>query len=243
MRILKITILLFWAAFLPVAVFAADNSLYPPDYSITSIYSPVNSSIEFGDTLTIDRILVNNESFSLYGLYFSDNYPPEFQIIEHTVHLNGSTLAHEFELEEGRNIFSGYDLYYWIIDYPDAIDSTQNIITPGDSLHLQLRIIAENPGSYELPMHTVVFYGNNGGIFATSDTRTIQIGDLCGDANSDNGVNILDVTFLINYLYKEGPPPLNADLADANGDGTINILDVTILVNFLYKSGPPPQCL
>jgi len=60
-----------------------------------------------------------------------------------------------------------------------------------------------------------------------------------GDANGDGAINILDATYLINYLYRDGPPP-DPYAGDINGDGSINILDVTYLINYLYKDGPPP---
>ncbi|MCX6830315.1 MAG: dockerin type I domain-containing protein [candidate division Zixibacteria bacterium] len=65
---------------------------------------------------------------------------------------------------------------------------------------------------------------------------------LCGDGNNDNIVNIRDVTFLINFLYKSGPPPLVYQAADVNSDTIVNIRDVTYLINNLYKSGPNPEC-
>jgi len=65
---------------------------------------------------------------------------------------------------------------------------------------------------------------------------------VCGDADRNMSINILDVTFLINYLYKGGPAPEPEEAGDANGDGNINILDVTYLINYLYKGGEPPIC-
>ena len=64
----------------------------------------------------------------------------------------------------------------------------------------------------------------------------------CGDANSDATVNILDVTYIINYLYKNGPAPVPEEAADADGSGGLNLLDVTYLINYLYKNGPEPIC-
>ncbi|MEW5923698.1 MAG: dockerin type I repeat-containing protein [Candidatus Zixiibacteriota bacterium] len=63
-----------------------------------------------------------------------------------------------------------------------------------------------------------------------------------GDANDNDAVNILDVTFIISYLYKGGAAPPCMDQADANGNNTINILDVTYLISYLYKGGPAPIC-
>jgi len=65
---------------------------------------------------------------------------------------------------------------------------------------------------------------------------------ICGDVNGSITVNILDVTYLISFLYKGGPMPDPYAAGDVNGSGTINILDVTFLISFLYKGGPPPEC-
>ncbi len=63
---------------------------------------------------------------------------------------------------------------------------------------------------------------------------------LRGDANADGDLNMLDIMYLINFLYRDGAPPLVEDAADVNFDGTINLIDPTYMVNFLYRSGPPP---
>ncbi len=63
-----------------------------------------------------------------------------------------------------------------------------------------------------------------------------------GEANNDGTINILDITYLIAYLYKGGPPPTPYRVCsgDPNCDCTVNILDVTYLIAFLYKGGNPP---
>ncbi|UCD17164.1 MAG: S8 family serine peptidase [Candidatus Zixiibacteriota bacterium] len=64
-----------------------------------------------------------------------------------------------------------------------------------------------------------------------------------GDANNDGAINLLDITYIIAYLYKSGPPPHpSALLADADCDGKINILDITHIIEYVYKEpqGPPP---
>ncbi|SYZ72706.1 exported hypothetical protein [Candidatus Zixiibacteriota bacterium] len=78
------------------------------------------------------------------------------------------------------------------------------------------------------------------------DTNHNGIGDaceyICGDANGNGGVNILDVSFIINYLYKSGPAPDPLRIADVNNSGTVNILDVSYLINNIYKGGPGLNC-
>jgi len=79
-----------------------------------------------------------------------------------------------------------------------------------------------------------------------ADADGDDIGDVCdwqcGDSNGDETVNILDITSLINYLYKGGPAPDPIEAADVNNDGTVNILDITYLINYLYRGGPEPDC-
>jgi C1A family cysteine protease len=64
----------------------------------------------------------------------------------------------------------------------------------------------------------------------------------CGDVNQNGSLNILDITFLIAYLYQDGPAPADTLLGDVNNDGTINIIDVVRLIQYLYQGGDAPQC-
>ncbi|SYZ71843.1 hypothetical protein TRIP_C10042 [Candidatus Zixiibacteriota bacterium] len=68
------------------------------------------------------------------------------------------------------------------------------------------------------------------------------VGNICGDLDNTGSMTILDVAFLIRYLYKSGPPPNPPALADINGDGSVDILDCTYLINYIYKGGSAPIC-
>jgi hypothetical protein len=61
-----------------------------------------------------------------------------------------------------------------------------------------------------------------------------------GDANRDEMLNILDVVYVINCLYKGGPLPYPVVAAEANCNLELNILDVVYMINYLYKGGPEP---
>jgi hypothetical protein len=65
---------------------------------------------------------------------------------------------------------------------------------------------------------------------------------VCGDTDGNGAVNLLDITFLIGYLYSQGPSPEPLEAADVNNSGNINLLDITHLIGFLYKAGPAPNC-
>jgi bacillopeptidase F len=63
---------------------------------------------------------------------------------------------------------------------------------------------------------------------------------MAGDANDDRLVDVADIIYLINYLYKNGPVPNHMVAADANADCVVDVSDVIYLINYLYKGGPAP---
>ncbi|UCB53690.1 MAG: dockerin type I repeat-containing protein [Candidatus Zixiibacteriota bacterium] len=62
-----------------------------------------------------------------------------------------------------------------------------------------------------------------------------------GDVTGDGTINLGDVVFLINFLFKGGPPPEPVSVGDVNGDCEVNLGDVVYLINYLFKGGPRPQ--
>lgn len=85
------------------------------------------------------------------------------------------------------------------------------------------------------------------------DADSDGVGDACetlddclgirgnADGYINDVINISDLTFIVDYLFKGGPPPPVMEEADVDGSGDVNIADVTYLVNYLFKGGPDPQ--
>jgi uncharacterized membrane protein len=66
---------------------------------------------------------------------------------------------------------------------------------------------------------------------------------VCGDATANGLVDIADLVYMINYLFRGGAPPEPLQAGDANCSGGVNIADLVYLINYLYKGGPaPPGC-
>ncbi len=61
-----------------------------------------------------------------------------------------------------------------------------------------------------------------------------------GDTNRDFRINVLDLTFLVNRLFRGGPPPVTIQAADMSVDFVININDLTYIVDYIFRGGPPP---
>ena len=65
---------------------------------------------------------------------------------------------------------------------------------------------------------------------------------ICGDANTDNSINISDCVFLIQYVFAGGYPPSPLCNGDANGDRAVNVSDAVYMVQYIFAGGPPPHC-
>lgn len=62
---------------------------------------------------------------------------------------------------------------------------------------------------------------------------------ITGDANYDGKVNVVDVSYTLNYILKGDNKSFNFKAADVNGDGEINIVDVESIIDIileLYKA-------
>ncbi len=62
-----------------------------------------------------------------------------------------------------------------------------------------------------------------------------------GDVNGDGNIDVGDVVFLVNYLFRAGPSPSPAARGDINGDCQVDVGDVVYLINYLFKGGPKPK--
>ena len=63
-----------------------------------------------------------------------------------------------------------------------------------------------------------------------------------GDATADGLVNVADIVYLVNYLYRGGDEPCPPEAGDATRDCVVNVADIVYLVNYLYRGGDPPAC-
>jgi len=62
-----------------------------------------------------------------------------------------------------------------------------------------------------------------------------------GDVDTSDVVNILDIVYLIDYKFQNGPPPPYEErIADFNCDSAMNILDIIFLIEFKFMDGPAP---
>jgi len=69
----------------------------------------------------------------------------------------------------------------------------------------------------------------------------IRRGFIRADANKDDGVDISDGIFSLQYIFQAGPEPPCMDAADANNDTGVDISDSIWTFNYLFRGGPQPS--
>ena len=124
--------------------------------------------------------------------------------------------------------------------------AAKNIAAWGGSSWSQLGSgIGENAEVYALAV-----YDNKlivGGNFATAGgkispylavwtKRYLQ----CGDADGAGEVNLVDIVYTVNWMFANGPAPVDEAAGDYNCDGRPNIADAVYMVNYVFRGGPQP---
>jgi hypothetical protein len=64
---------------------------------------------------------------------------------------------------------------------------------------------------------------------------------LHGDANWSNQIDVADVVYLINFIFRGGPgPEPEYGTGDCNCNDLVSVDDVILLINYIFKSGTAP---
>jgi hypothetical protein len=127
---------------------------------------------------------------------------------------------------------TNYDLSFEIVGaVGDTIFMSYDIGLSQNSSHIINPIIS---GIWYDTLQIYVDSSSDGTIDDTILAENQYVGDfICGDANGDGKVDLLDILFLISYKFKGGPAPDPLLSGDADWDGKVDLLD---------KGGSAPNC-
>jgi hypothetical protein len=216
-----------------------DDSWYPPNFRVTGhVEYDVIDHCQVGGHVHIDVVDEDGEWDNCYFNVLLSNNPP-------TLLLGDSVLVladHTFRLQVSADDTNGDSVTgtawnaFWYV--PDSLQPPANLPSYIDG----------NPGLFswvptKADTGTWISSFLATDICGAVDTNqvTILVGiTFCGDLNKDTLINLSDLVYLINYLFKSGPPPDPLCRADVNCSGTIELGDVVLLISYLYKGGFPP---
>jgi hypothetical protein len=123
-----------------------------------------------------------------------------------------------------------------------------------DSSGLQLWVRRYNGPDNGLDVASDITVDDEGNVYVTGTSRSggsredfvtvkyVQTGLWRGDTNKDGRIDLSDLVYLINFLYRGGPAPDPLTIGDCNCDQTIELGDLVILIDYLFKEGQPPDC-
>lgn len=136
---------------------------------------------------------------------------------------------------------------YEVVDttYPDDQSSFYRVPQPRRYRSVDL-IVA--PGSWKWEPYSHSAWKTWFGYFITDSLAEILIDtsgccqELLGDLNGDGiDINILDLTFVVDKIFRGGPSPACELEGDVNSDYTsCNIPDLTFIVDRIFRGGPSP---
>jgi hypothetical protein len=122
--------------------------------------------------------------------------------------------------------------HYRALRYPDTGSSTYKVVFSAFAFEMVPPTGTYPNNSYTLMRSIMSWFG-----LGRASSPFIY-----GDANGDLKIDVGDIVYLVNYLYKSGSAPNPLDAGDANCDTKIDVGDIVYIINYLFKNGPLPGC-
>jgi predicted outer membrane repeat protein len=242
-------------------IVAYDFELFEDPDAIQSILGGYNINEGYGDTEWMVEIPLNDNEQYFWKTRAFDQYEySEWSGFESFWINSEESPPAEFytllpENDPNGIIYDMFPTFYWSdASYPDPPTTTSYTLIISTDEDFNIVSTAANivDTSFILP-HSLA-YGtqywwkvkatDNTGLFTYSSNiptfRTWVLGDTDGNWQFD----ILDIIFMIDFKFKEGPAPVPIIVGDANGDCAVDILDIVHMIDYKFKDGDDliPAC-
>jgi hypothetical protein len=119
-----------------------------------------------------------------------------------------------------------------------VLSGLETVDGPGTLVTFPLNTIGFGESEIAIAEHHIRDVANDS-IPAETENGWIKVCQFVGDMNADNRVDIGDLTYLIAYLYLDGPEPTPWASGDVDCIDIIDIGDLTYLIKYLYLGGDP----
>ena len=165
--------------------------------------------------------------------------PPElYYTLDTNQIFNDSLVVYEVF---GRQIpFFHYNSSSWLAVDPLGMPP---YLTPA-SLRVAVNTAGLEPGGYVDTIFIAQIYDSLPGpspMLAVPVYLMVGINVVFGDSNGDLKVDVGDVLYIVNYIFRDGAAPEEM-AADANCNGMVEVGDAVYLVAYTFKGGPSPGC-
>jgi hypothetical protein len=195
---------------------------------LTPVLEVSNLDPDAGETITLDATIYNNGDVSLENVVVRFYAPVCVPIDEHQLLLStplvggiSGLMSSPDLIYEGSVSVDAQSFTEVSINYTGGYQGHRCMSVKVDEDNLKVESDEENNQAFEL----------------------VNFHPPCGDVNNDTIIEVSDLVFLINYLYRNGPEPICDPITccgDVNLDGIIEVSDLVFLINYLYRNGPAP---
>jgi Zinc carboxypeptidase/Immune inhibitor A peptidase M6/Dockerin type I domain len=127
------------------------------------------------------------------------------------------------------------------IDEIENVDRYGSIVSLGSSPDTTRAFLNKTPDSYWYRVQSTDAQGQ-GSRFSNVVKAYVPLLYIVGDVNHSGNINIVDITYLVAYLFQSGAAPNPFLSGDCNCGGTVNVVDLTMLVAYLFSGAPAPSC-
>jgi len=118
-----------------------------------------------------------------------------------------------------------------------VFDAENNNVTGTSELYGGAGDVCLLGGPFSQPVRFVDFTSGR----LTYDPSCCQ--GITGNVDGIGEINVADLTYLVEFLFFDGPAPPCSEEGDVDSSGAINMADLTYLVDYLFFGGPaPPPC-
>ncbi len=161
-----------------------------------------------------------------------------------TIIYSGSTRLYQFQVANTTEFNDVYQITYWDdLGWIDSNTSSRAIAAFDDTTFtISVHPPQGTPLSAISQLHfqaaSVVDTG-------TSEEEVIAVQTVLykGDSNFDGSISILDLTYMVDHIFRGGPAPIPVLASgDWSCDGATNIIDLTKIVDRLFRGGALPVC-
>ncbi len=117
-----------------------------------------------------------------------------------------------------------------------VLTDSQTVSGPGDLLVIRMNTVRF--GASDVTIAGLKIRDRfNQEIPVTAEDAWIRVCQFVGDVNADNRILIDDLTYLVAWLWKDGPDPIPLAAGDLDCSGDLNVADITTLVAYLFLGG------
>jgi len=83
---------------------------------------------------------------------------------------------------------------------------------------------------------------NGGSVFMNKTVCDSLLDCICGDVNADGNVGLVDIVYMINWMFKGGSDLCPPIMGDVDFTRRISLSDIVYLINYSFRGGPAPDC-